>query len=265
MLSLTILFQVRLSSLSRMPIKSLEEIRQMFQRFSVWRLSSSPLPSVKESSSESPNSFVRKLSIFGMKLASPTLDGAGERISEPHNTDSPENSQVPGEIHLVNVTAGGEPNHAVSSIELSPIPKLSYEAESPDEAALVHAARAYKCVLQSRTPDQVTVNFAGLGSLTFQLLHILPFDSLRKRMSVVVRHPVSNKVVVYTKGADSVMMDLLRTASEGIYRTCNSLPLSFFNDKFQHFATAGMYLDLQNFLLNLAETSLFNLLSLLFV
>ncbi|OWK64573.1 putative phospholipid-transporting ATPase VD [Lonchura striata] len=206
--------KVRLSSLSRMPVKSLEEIRQMFQRFSVWRLSSSPLPSVKKSSSESPNSFVRKLSLFRMKLASPTLDGAGERISEPHNTDSPENSQVPGEIHLVNVAAGGEPNHAVSSIKLFPIPKLSYEAESPDEAALVHAARAYKCVLQSRTPGQVTVDFAGLGSLTFQLLHILPFDSLRKRMSVVVRHPVSNKVVVYTKGADSVMMDLLRTASE---------------------------------------------------
>ncbi|XP_059700870.1 phospholipid-transporting ATPase VD [Haemorhous mexicanus] len=206
--------KMRLTSLSRMPVKSLEEIRQMFQRFSVWRLSSSPLPSVQESSSESPSSFVRKLSIFRMKLASPTLDGDAQRISEPHTSDSPENSQVPGDLHLVNVAAGGEPNHAVSSIELSPIPKLCYEAESPDEAALVHAARAYECVLQSRTPDQVTVDFAGLGSLTFQLLHILPFDSLRKRMSVVVRHPLSNKVVVYTKGADSVIMDLLRTASE---------------------------------------------------
>ncbi|NXO88704.1 AT10D ATPase, partial [Certhia brachydactyla] len=206
--------KMRLSSLSRMPIKSLEEIRQMFQKFSVWRPSSSPLPSVKESSSESPNTFVRKLSIFRMKLASPILDGAAQRVSEPHNTDSPENSQVPGELRLVNLAAGGEPNHAVLSAELSPISKLCYEAESPDEAALVHAARAYKCVLQSRTQDQVTVDFAGLGSLTFQVLHILPFDSLRKRMSVVVRHPVSNKVVVYTKGADSVMMDLLRSASE---------------------------------------------------
>ncbi|KAM6267784.1 phospholipid-transporting ATPase VD isoform 2-T3 [Spheniscus humboldti] len=203
--------KMRLSSLGRMPIKSLEEIRQMFQRLSVRRLSSSPLPSVKESSSESPNSFVSKLSTFRMKLASPALDGAAQRA---HNTDSPENSQVPQELGTVNVTAGCERNDAASSIEVSPLPKLCYEAESPDEAALVHAARAYKCILQSRTPDQVTVDFAGLGSLTFQLLHILPFDSVRKRMSVVVRHPVSNKVVVYTKGADSVMMDLLRTASQ---------------------------------------------------
>uniref|UniRef100_A0A8C0BC53 Phospholipid-transporting ATPase n=1 Tax=Buteo japonicus TaxID=224669 RepID=A0A8C0BC53_9AVES len=206
--------KMRQSSLGRMPIKSLEEIRQMFQRLSVRRLSSSPLPSVKESSSESPNSFVSKRSIFRMKLSSPALDGAAQRAAERHNTDSPEDSQVPQELDTVNVAAGCEHNNAASSIELSPLPKLRYEAESPDEAALVHAARAYKCILQSRTPDQVTVDFAGLGSLTFQLLHILPFDSVRKRMSVVVRHPVSNKVLVYTKGADSVMMDLLRTASE---------------------------------------------------
>uniref|UniRef100_A0A663LZG5 Phospholipid-transporting ATPase n=1 Tax=Athene cunicularia TaxID=194338 RepID=A0A663LZG5_ATHCN len=207
--------KMRLSSLGRTPIKSLEEIRQMFQRFSVWRLSSSPLPSVKESSSESPSSFVSKLSIFRMKLASPALDGAVQGAAEPLNTDSPENSPVPQELDIVNAAVGCEHNSAASSFELSPLPKLCYEAESPDEAALVHAARAYKCILQSRTPDQVTVDFAGLGSLTFQLLHILPFDSVRKRMSVVVRHPVSNSVVVYTKGADSVMMDLLRTASEG--------------------------------------------------
>lgn len=90
---------------------------------------------------------------------------------------------------------------------------LCYEAESPDEAALVYAARAYQCTLQSRTPEQVMVDFAALGPLTFQLLHILPFDSVRKRMSVVVRHPLSNQVVVYTKGADSVIMELLSVAS----------------------------------------------------
>ncbi|KFP99022.1 putative phospholipid-transporting ATPase VD, partial [Leptosomus discolor] len=207
--------KMRHSSLGRMPIKSLEEIRQMFQRLSVRRLSSSPLPSVKESPSESPNSFVSKLSIFRTKLASTALDGASQRAAEPHSTDSPENSHMPQELDVVNVAAGCEHNSTASSVELSPLPKLCYEAESPDEAALVHAARAYKCILQSRTPDQVTVDFAGLGSLTFQLLHILPFDSVRKRMSVVVRHPVSNKVVVYTKGADSVMMDLLRAAPEG--------------------------------------------------
>ena len=86
--------------------------------------------------------------------------------------------------------------------------ELLYEAESPDEAALVHAAHAYRCTLRARSADRLLVKLPGIGSLNVELLHILPFDSNRKRMSVVVRHPYSGQVVVYTKGADSVIMDL---------------------------------------------------------
>jgi phospholipid-translocating ATPase len=86
--------------------------------------------------------------------------------------------------------------------------ELIYEAESPDEAALVHAARAYHCTLRGHSLECLLVELPGMGSLAVRLLHILPFDSSRKRMSVVVRHPLTKQVVVYTKGADSVIMDL---------------------------------------------------------
>lgn len=86
--------------------------------------------------------------------------------------------------------------------------ELLYEAESPDEAALVHAAHVYGFTLRGRSADRVMVDLPGIGSVVVQLLHILPFDSNRRRMSVVVRHPLSGQVVVYTKGADSVIMDL---------------------------------------------------------
>uniref|UniRef100_A0A674P435 Phospholipid-transporting ATPase n=1 Tax=Takifugu rubripes TaxID=31033 RepID=A0A674P435_TAKRU len=86
--------------------------------------------------------------------------------------------------------------------------ELLYEAESPDEAALVHAAHVYGFTLRGRSADHVLVDLPGIGSVVVQLLHILPFDSNRRRMSVVVRHPLSGQVVVYTKGADSVIMDL---------------------------------------------------------
>ncbi|XP_057631956.1 phospholipid-transporting ATPase VB [Chionomys nivalis] len=92
-------------------------------------------------------------------------------------------------------------------------PELCYEAESPDEAALVHAARAYSFTLVSRTPEQVTVRLPQGISLTFELLFTLGFDSVRKRMSVVVRHPLTGEIIVYTKGADSVIMDLLEDPS----------------------------------------------------
>ncbi|XP_076004758.1 phospholipid-transporting ATPase VA [Genypterus blacodes] len=113
--------------------------------------------------------------------------------------------------------------------------ELRYEAESPDEAALVYAARAYKCSLVGRLPDQVTVELPHLGKLSFELLHTLGFDSTRKRMSVVVRHPLTDQITVYTKGADSAIMDLIKPPDTGnsrgkrqkkiIYRTQNYLDL----------------------------------------
>uniref|UniRef100_A0A3Q3NG47 Phospholipid-transporting ATPase n=1 Tax=Labrus bergylta TaxID=56723 RepID=A0A3Q3NG47_9LABR len=109
--------------------------------------------------------------------------------------------------------------------------ELRYEAESPDEAALVYAARAYKCSLVGRLPDQVTVELPHLGKLSFELLHTLGFDSTRKRMSVVVRHPLTDQITVYTKGADSAIMDLIRPPDTGkrqkkiVSRTQNYLNL----------------------------------------
>ncbi|CAL8271100.1 unnamed protein product [Merluccius merluccius] len=89
--------------------------------------------------------------------------------------------------------------------------QLVYEAESPDEAALVHAAQAYHCTLRGRSVGGLTVDLLGTaGCLDIHLLHVLPFDATRKRMSVVVRHPLTGQVVVYAKGADSVIMDLAK-------------------------------------------------------
>ncbi|KAG8516532.1 putative phospholipid-transporting ATPase VD [Galemys pyrenaicus] len=201
--------KVGLSSLSGMPMKSLEEIKNLFQRLSVRR--SPSLASGKEPSSGVPNPFVSRLSLFSrMKLTSPVEEEASQSSESPQDSSHPD---CPSETEK-QICEAGLTNGQVESLPGQPLPSnLCYEAESPDEAALVYAARAYQCTLQSRSPEQVMVDFAALGPLTFQLLHILPFDSVRKRMSVVVRHPLSNQIVVYTKGADSVIMELLSTAN----------------------------------------------------
>ncbi|XP_007180815.2 phospholipid-transporting ATPase VD isoform X1 [Balaenoptera acutorostrata] len=203
--------KIGLSSLHGMPIKSLEEIKSLFQRLSVRRSSSPSLASGKEPSSGVPNAFVSRLSLFSrMKPASPVEEEMSQTSKSPQGSG---NSACPIETEKQDGNVGVT-NGKVESLPGQPLASsLCYEAESPDEAALVYAARAYQCTLQSRTPEQVMVDFAALGPLTFQLLHILPFDSVRKRMSVVVRHPISNQVVVYTKGADSVIMELLSAAS----------------------------------------------------
>ncbi|XP_023080288.1 probable phospholipid-transporting ATPase VD isoform X2 [Piliocolobus tephrosceles] len=203
--------KIRHPSLGGLPIKSLEEIKSLFQRLSVRRSSSPSLNSGKEPSSGVPNASVSRLALFNrMKPASPVEEEVSQVCESPQCSSSSacctETEKQHSDAGLRNGKAESLPGQPMAC-------NLCYEAESPDEAALVYAARAYQCTLQSRTPEQVMVDFAALGPLTFQLLHILPFDSVRKRMSVVVRHPLSNQVVVYTKGADSVIMELLSVAS----------------------------------------------------
>ncbi|XP_069057774.1 phospholipid-transporting ATPase VD isoform X2 [Pleurodeles waltl] len=207
--------KVRQPSGNRAPLKSLEEIKQLFQRFPVPRVSSSSLTSTQDCSADSVGNFVSKLPFFSKgKLASPCEERLSQTADEPQCGGSQESQEelslglnMPVDIVDIHTYDPG-PSPSEQSVH-----DLCYEAESPDEAALVHAAVAYECILRSRTPDQITVELPTLGPLTFQLLHILPFDSVRKRMSIVVRHPLSKRVVVYTKGADSVIMDLLSTTS----------------------------------------------------
>jgi phospholipid-translocating ATPase len=47
-----------------------------------------------------------------------------------------------------------------------------YEAESPDELALVHAARAYEVKLVKRTPRSAIVSFPDKSILAFEILHV---------------------------------------------------------------------------------------------
>ncbi|XP_013373547.1 PREDICTED: probable phospholipid-transporting ATPase VD isoform X2 [Chinchilla lanigera] len=168
--------KIRVSSLSGTPIKSLEEIKNLFQRLSARRSSSPSLASGKELPPGIPSASVSRLSLFSrMKLTSPMEEEVSVMKESPQ-----------GCSNSASCTGMEKPN---------------------SDAAFTDG--------KSRTPEQVVVDFAALGPLTFQLLHILPFDSVRKRMSVVVRHPLSNEVVVYTKGADSAIMELLSVASPG--------------------------------------------------
>lgn len=48
------------------------------------------------------------------------------------------------------------------------------------------------------------IDFAGYGLREYEVLHILPFDSNRKRMSIIVRDPETQEKVLYCKGKEDV-------------------------------------------------------------
>lgn len=52
-------------------------------------------------------------------------------------------------------------------------------------------------------------NFIGEGTIEYEVLEILPFDSTRKRMSIVLRRPENRQILVYCKGADSAILPRL--------------------------------------------------------
>ncbi|XP_029821521.1 phospholipid-transporting ATPase IK [Manacus vitellinus] len=86
--------------------------------------------------------------------------------------------------------------------------QLVYQAASPDEEALVLAARSLGYVFLARTQDTITISELG-RTRTYQVLAMLDFNSDRKRMSVLVRDP-QGSIRLYTKGADTVVLERLR-------------------------------------------------------
>eukprot|EP01135_Chromosphaera_perkinsii_P002082 Nk52_evm16s217 gene=Nk52_evmTU16s217 len=88
--------------------------------------------------------------------------------------------------------------------------EISYQAESPDESALVEAAKAYDYVLLERGQSHCLVSIFG-KKYKYKVLGVLQFDNVRKRMSVVVSgNEFGNTPTLLCKGADTSMLDHLR-------------------------------------------------------
>lgn len=89
-----------------------------------------------------------------------------------------------------------------------------YNSSSPDELALVEGAR--KLGIEFKGRDQEKVITLGIKQRIhkFQLLNICEFSSERKRMSVIVKDLQSGKILLLTKGADSVIENLLAPGQE---------------------------------------------------
>ncbi|CAF1416732.1 unnamed protein product [Rotaria sp. Silwood1] len=91
--------------------------------------------------------------------------------------------------------------------------KIIYQAQSPDENALVTAARSFGFAFVNRTQSSITVRFRNKIE-TFDLLNILDFNNYRKRMSVIVRK--HGQIILYCKGADSVIQERLDPSEKNI-------------------------------------------------
>jgi phospholipid-translocating ATPase len=113
-----------------------------------------------------------------------------------------------------------------------------YKAQSPDEAALVQAAKDMGYTFRSRESDNIIITKPDGKEVHFELLNILEFTSSRKRMSIIVRSPDDGRITLYCKGADNVIFERLRCGQD--------FSLNITGEHLEEFAKEGT----RNFILN---------------
>ncbi len=83
------------------------------------------------------------------------------------------------------------------------------QAASPDELALVQASKDVGFSFIDKTQDVIKIEIDYLKKQeSFIVLAEFPFDSTRKRMSLIVREMITQKIFIMTKGADSIILPL---------------------------------------------------------
>jgi len=88
--------------------------------------------------------------------------------------------------------------------------KGTYNSSSPDELALVNAAKQFGYEFAKRDGEnKITIlNRNNNTVMVYELLSVQEFTSTRKRMSCIFRDP-NNNLVLMCKGADSVIEERL--------------------------------------------------------
>ncbi len=110
--------------------------------------------------------------------------------------------------------------------------KVTYKAQSPDEAALVQAAADVGFVFLGREKDILRLRTPfSPDEEKYELLNILEFTSARKRMSVLVRKVTDDpRIFLMSKGADNVIFERLRPGFDELKGLTDQHLREFAND-----------------------------------
>ena len=82
--------------------------------------------------------------------------------------------------------------------------EVFYNSSSPDELALVNAAKYFNWVFVGRDEDDTVIIKVNGSDRKYQLLNVIEFTSARKRMTIIVKDE-DGKIIVMCKGADNIM------------------------------------------------------------
>ena len=89
--------------------------------------------------------------------------------------------------------------------------EIIYQGSSPDEISLVKGSALLGYKYKSKSNGEIIIEDEIHGTERhYEIKLMIPFDSFRKRMSVIVYNKEKQKYEIFTKGADTVMMNLIK-------------------------------------------------------
>jgi phospholipid-translocating ATPase len=150
-----------------------------------------------------------------------------ELLSDLNDTESEQSRLLHGFFAVLGLC------HTALAAETEP-GVIEYKAQSPDEAALVQAAADVGFVFRGRDRNvmKLTTPFSDKAD-EYELLHVLEFNSARKRMSVILRKlDEDNRLFLLCKGADNVIFERLAPGNEEIKKKTDA--------DLQYFAGEGL-------------------------
>jgi magnesium-transporting ATPase (P-type) len=121
--------------------------------------------------------------------------------------------------------------------------KITYQADSPDEFAMVTTARGLGYQLRSRIGRHLVLRVDGVDE-SYEVLNSLAFTSKRKRMSVILRCP-DGRIQLLCKGADEVIGPRLANVTENTeaWESTQDHLTEFAQDGLRTMVSAGVVLD----------------------
>lgn len=90
--------------------------------------------------------------------------------------------------------------------------KVIFQSSSPDEVALLEGASQMGFKFTNKTSSSIEIIDYTNKRIVYNILTELPFDSTRKRMSVIIRN--KNHILLFTKGADSALIDRVKVNNQ---------------------------------------------------
>ncbi|CAO1621076.1 unnamed protein product [Sympodiomycopsis kandeliae] len=117
---------------------------------------------------------------------------------------------------------------------------IEYKAQSPDEQALVQAAAESGFLFLGKDRNTLSLQVPNATEIEkYELLSVLEFTSARKRMSVILRRHSDSKILVLSKGADSIIFERSAEGQDDIKANTDEALEEFANKGLRTLCLAG--------------------------